>query len=583
LEAIAQTKDEFPLKGIVHLWSLETDVWELATTQELTCRSILNLLQATPALLKLPPLWLVTQGVMGTGDEGTSLVSNAAETPGDRTTNMQPQQALLWGLGKVITMEYPGLDCRCLDLDPNASEEETLKVLVEEVVRHPVSKGNVSTNTENQIRYRQGARQVARLTQAKLETDTKLVLENQSSYLITGGLGGVGWEIAKFLVQQGARNLVLIGRNAPSETATESIQQLEKAGANVSVLLGDVSKEKDMVDIFQHIQTSLPPLKGVIHAAGVIDDGLLQQMSWQQFTKVTAPKVEGTWNLHKLTKDIPLDFFVCFSSITSVLGNPGQGNYAAANAFMDGITQYRRHLGLPGLSINWGGWANVGMAARMEAQQQSRLQSQGFQSIQPEQGLQAFEEVLAGNQAQIAVFPVDWPQFLTQFGSMTPALLSDLASQFDLQAQTNHGPKLREFLEELKRTTQEQRQRLIIDYLVSTVAKILRRSKTDLPDPEEGFFNLGMDSLMAVDLSRRIQADLGISLSSTSTFEYPNIQSLADYLEELIPSSYDPQAESETPEVTINSEDILSGISQLSENEMEQALDEALSELDLLL
>ncbi|OZH51692.1 hypothetical protein AFK68_29280 [Hydrocoleum sp. CS-953] len=253
-------------------------------------------------------------------------------------------------------------------------------------------------------------------------------------------------------------------------------------------------------------------------------------MSWEQFTKVTAPKVAGTWNLHKLTKDIPLDFFVCFSSLVSMLGSPGQSNYAAANAFMDAVAQYRQNLGLPGVSINWGPWANIGLAARMGAQQQSRIESQGLQGIQSEQGLQALEEVLATQEPQIGIFNIDWSHLLSQLGAATPPFLSEIASQHPLKG-ANQGPKQQEFIEELKVATTEQRQSSIVDYLLGIVAKVLRLSKSDLPDPEEGFFNLGMDSLMALDFGRMIQTDLGITLSSTSTFEYPNIQTLAEYLE----------------------------------------------------
>ena len=564
LDEVNELTEELPLKGVIHLWSLDTDVEELTKTEEIICGSIINFLQGMRSLETLPPLLLVTQGA--------SLEVRSKES--GVSINAQPQQALLWGVGKVITMEYPQLDCRCLDLDPNADEQETLKVLLDEVANH-----QTSTSVENQIRYCQGKRQVARLTQPRLDTDAKLAIQTEASYLITGGLGALGLEVAQLLVQQGVKSIALVGRNSPSETAQESIQELEAAGTQVSVFLGDVSVEKDMVNIFQKIQTSLPPLKGVIHAAGVLDDGFIQQMTWQQFTKVTAPKVTGTWNLHKLTKDIPLDFFVCFSSLASVLGSPGQSNYAAANAFMDAVAQYRQNLGLPGLSINWGPWANVGIAARMGAQQQGRLQSQGLQGIQTEQGLQALEEVLATDEAQIAIFNIDWPHLLSQFGQMTPAFLSEIASQHPLQGKANQGPKQRELLEQMKVATTDQRQRLMVDYLIGVVAKVLRRGKNDLPDPEEGFFNLGMDSLMALDFGQMIQVDLGITLSSTSTFEYPNIQALAEYLEEIIPKLDEKEAEYETDDTAIDAESLITEISQLSEDKMDEAIDEALTQL----
>ncbi|WP_246844564.1 SDR family NAD(P)-dependent oxidoreductase, partial [Hydrocoleum sp. CS-953] len=449
-EVNESTTEELPLKGIIHLWSLDTDAVDLGKTEEIICGSIINLLQEMRSLEKSPPVWLVTQGAQETDIQEGKVV-----------TNSQPQQALLWGIGKVIGMEYPQLDCRCLDLDPNAEEQETLKILLDEVANH-----QASTSRESEIRYRQGERQAARLVQPRLDTDdVKLTVETEASYLITGGNGALGLEVAQFLVEKGVKSIALVGRSAPSETAKESIQELEAAGTKVSVFLGDVSVEKDMVDIFQKIQDTLPPLKGVIHAAGVVDDGFIQQMSWEQFTKVTAPKVAGTWNLHKLTKDIPLDFFVCFSSIASILGSPGQSNYAAANAFMDAVAQYRRNLGLPGLSINWGPWANIGIAARMGAQQQSRLQSQGLQGIKTEQGLQALEEVLATQESQIAIFNIDWPQLLSQLGAATPAFLSEIASQHPLKG-ANQGPKQRELLEQMKVAKTDKRQRLIVDYLI---------------------------------------------------------------------------------------------------------------------
>ncbi|MEB3341936.1 SDR family NAD(P)-dependent oxidoreductase [Okeania sp.] len=564
LDEVNELTEELPLKSVIHLWSLDTNVDDLTKTEEIICGSIIHLLQGIQSLEKSPPLLLVTQGALlgvGTKDSEVSI-------------NSQPQQSLLWGVSKAISLEYPQLDCRCLDLDPQTDEPESIKVLLDEVAYQ-----QTSTSGENQICYRQGERQVARLTQPKLDTDTKLTIETEASYVITGGLGALGLEVAQFLVKQGVKSIVLIGRNSPSETAQESIQELEAAGTQVSVFLGDVSVEKDMVDIFQKIQTSLPPLKGVIHAAGVVDDGFIQQMSWQQFTKVTAPKVAGTWNIHKLTKDIPLDLFVCFSSIASVLGSPGQSNYAAANAFMDAVAQYRQNIGLPGLSINWGPWANIGIAARLGAQQQSRIQSQGLQGITTEQGLQALEEVLATEAAQIAIFNVNWQQLLSQFGSMTPAFLSEIASKHPLQGQGNQGPKQRELLEQMKVGTTDQRQRLMVDYLIGVVAKVLRRGKNDLPDPEEGFFNLGMDSLMALDFGQMIQVDLGMTLSSTSTFEYPNIQALAEYLEEIIPKIDETETESGKADAVVDSENLITEISQLSEDQMDAAIDEALTQL----
>ncbi len=161
------------------------------------------------------------------------------------------------------------------------------------------------------------------------------------------------------MVAQGAKNLVLTGRRGIAGTAQKTINQLEQAGAKVLVVTADVSNSEDVAQVLEGIKTNYPPLRGIFHAAGVLDDGVLMQQNWSRFAKVLAPKVQGAWNLHALTQDLPLDFFVCFSSVASLLGSPSQGNYAAANAFMDALVHYRRNLGLPGLSINWGPWAEV--------------------------------------------------------------------------------------------------------------------------------------------------------------------------------------------------------------------------------
>jgi len=637
------------LLGILHLWSLaethglpkkkkrgKSPSPGMAQMQELTCASILHLLQSSPSVNDLPPLWLITQGAQQVAEE--SLVA--------------PLSSLLWGLGKVIPMEHPELNCRCVDLDPSAKSPEA--DLITELSALRLRSG--SADEENQVAYRNGERHVMRMVRGQPSVgaglpnfssskrdlgvscrEAKPALTEpapteaaESSYLITGGLGSLGLELAQWLASNGAGHLILTGRSNPSNLAQETIQNIEETGVTVSVILGDMGQESDVADLFKQIK-KLPPLKGVIHAAGLLDDGVLQQMTWERFTQVLAPKVAGAWYLHQFTKDLSLDFFVCFSSITSLLGSPGQGNYAAANGFLDAIAAYRRSLGLPGLSINWGPWANIGLAARMGAQQQNRLADQGIQMIPSEQGLQAFEELLgaasvgaasvgtgsvragfasrhetqgsrledqklgepaptedqkSGEPAltpaptQMAVFPVNWPQFLTQLGiNQLPPMLAEIAGQFDLEnLGASSGPRLREFLEQVKAASGDRRHLMLLDYLTTTVAKVLRRPK-DLPDPEEGFFNLGLDSLMTIDLAQKIQNDLGISLSSTATFEYPNIQELAGYVDGVIPKLEAVETQSEEAVSEIDTEQLMREISQLSGEDLDRSIDQALTEL----
>jgi myxalamid-type polyketide synthase MxaB len=235
-----------------------------------------------------------------------------------------------------------------------------------------------------------------------------------ATYLVTGGLGGLGLAVSRGLVERGARSLVLVGRSAPTESARAVLGELESSGARVVVFQGDVASPGDVRRLLEEITASMLPLRGVIHAAGVLDDAPLVKQDWERFRKVMMPKVDGAWNLHVQTEATPLDFFVLFSSVASVLGSPGQANYASANAFLDGLAQVRRARNLAGTSINWGPWAEVGMAASQTERAQRRLQEQGFDAIAPADGLRALDAVLAAGPVQVAVMSVRWERFLSR-------------------------------------------------------------------------------------------------------------------------------------------------------------------------
>src|SRR5208337_3601879 len=194
--------------------------------------------------------------------------------------------------------------------------------------------------------------------------------------------------------EKGARNLVLSGRKGASGEALERIKGLEGRGARVMLVKGDISSAEDVSRMFKEMEEGLPELRGIIHAAGVIDDGLIAGQSRERFMKVMWPKVQGTWNLHEETKGMEMDFFICFSSAASVLGSAGQGNYAAANAFMDAFAHYRRAGGRHCLSVNWGAWGETGMAAGLDSRMQRRLTARGWKSIEPERGLEILELLL---------------------------------------------------------------------------------------------------------------------------------------------------------------------------------------------
>ena len=507
------------LRGIVHLWSLENRTPEnlsltaLEQAQVTGCCSVLHLVQAIAQAewSKLPRLWLVTQG------------SQAVETV---PSLLQVKQSPLWGLGHTIGLEHPDLQCTCLDLDPSTAADAAPNLLSE----------LLSPDLEDRIAYRQGVRYLARLIKYKAaisDAPSELAIRADSSYLITGGLGALGLKVARWMVDQGSRYLILAGRHEASTLAQEIVNQLEQSGAKILVIRADVSSQKEMAKMLDKIYSSMPPLRGIIHGAGIIDDGVLLNLDWEQFARVMAPKVAGAWNLHTLTQELPLDFFVCFSSVASLLGSPGQGNYAAANAFLDALSHHRQALGLAGLSINWGPWAGAGMAASLGNRDQNRLIAEGITPVPSERGLQVLGELLGADTAKVGVLPVNWSKFLQQFSPNTlPPLFSELAEAERQSIDARRSPsKQLELLERLTTANPEARHSLLITYLQEQITKVLGLSASQL-DVEESLNNMGLDSLMAIELRNRVQTELALDIPIVKFIEDISIVGLAMQLSE---------------------------------------------------
>ena len=236
-----------------------------------------------------------------------------------------------------------------------------------------------------------------------------------ATYLITGGVGGLGNEVASWLAVEGARHIVLVGRHAPAERSQTVLKKLTEFGVQWKFIQADVSQLESMADVFTQIEKTMPPLKGVIHAAGVIEDGILIQQTWQRFDGVFAPKVQGGWNFHELTRGMALDFFVLFSSASSLIGSGGQSNYVSANTFLDMLAYYRRGCGLPGLSIGWGPWEQVGAAAEPEIIK--RMKTHGIESMPPARAIEALSKVMHSPQlVHVGIVPINWDRFPTAGG-----------------------------------------------------------------------------------------------------------------------------------------------------------------------
>jgi acyl carrier protein len=287
---------------------------------------------------------------------------------------------------------------------------------------------------------------------------------------------------------------------------------------------------------------------------------VLSQQSLDRLKQVMVPKVWGTWHLHTLIQALPLDFFVCFSSMASLLGSPGQGNYAAANAFMDALVYQRRALGLPGLSINWGPWSSEGMAA----QHADRIQAQGIHLIAPAQGRQLFARLFNQNLSHIGAFSVDWPAFVTAGGGSP--LLEALVQQKPNTATPQYGLR-----QQLTEAPVEARLALLREHVRAQVAQVLGWPATARVDFKQAFSDLGMDSLMIVELRNHLQSTLDLKLVSTLAFDYPTVEKLCSYLAQaLLPANEEVEAPSE--ERTTD----LATLDQLSEDELGDLLDREL-------
>jgi acyl transferase domain-containing protein/acyl carrier protein len=507
--------------GIVHLGSLDIDATRdpCASTLDRGCGPALLLLQSLPHTRwrDLPPLWLVTRGAQAVP---------AAEPPG---LVENPWQAPLWGVGQTLLYEHKELRCRRVDLGPCMSPESAAEALKEELLSAP-------QDGEDQIALLRNGRYVARLVPQRADFRRAAApVFHRGTCLISGGLGGLGLAVAKWLVEQGARSLLLLGRReAATPAQLAALARLREAGAQVMALAVDVSDLSALTRVLHQVVaptgSKLPPLLGVIHAAGVLDDALLMQQSRERFLCTLLPKAQGAWNLHLLTQELPLDFFVLYSSVASLIGSPGQGNYAAANAFLDSLAHYRRARGLPALCLNFGPFADVGLAAA-EDRRGARLAQRGLGLLTVEQGHAALGRLLATDATQVGVAQLNARQWGEYYPTAaTSPFFSELLNRRDPAATNEASVELRRGL---KTATKGERLRLLEQLVMTQAAEVLRVAPSVIHS-EAHLTELGLDSLTSLELRNRLESRLGIELSATLLWTYPRVDRLAAYLLRLL-------------------------------------------------
>lgn len=550
-------------RGVIHLWNLDAPAEDpegvcfLETAERLGCGSLLPLLQALARKewADTPRVWVATQGAQAVTSDGD--LTAVAQSP-------------VWGLGRALAHEHPELWGGLIDLDPKAGDlSATARQIVAEVV---------APDVEDQVAYRDGERFAPRFqrTQVSEPSLPALVLRSDASYLITGGLGGIGLRVASWMVERGARHLILLGRTPmPSRAEWDSsnltdvqaervaaIRSLEAHGATVNLAAFDVADESALRDYLATTRSAgRPPVRGVIHAAADVQGGTLPTLDAETLRRVLRPKVAGTWVLHRALDEAPLDFFVMFSTIPTHLGWLGQGasNYVAANAFLNALAHHRRAEGLPASSLIWGAWAEVGLAARTRGGLE-RLALQGVESMSPEEGLLALETLLAAECSEVAVARIDWSQFFRAWPAATasPLLVSlaqELAETPAKPAEVSaNGSTIRD---QIRQARPEDRAGIFASYLKGMAARVLGLGASPL-DIDQPLVNLGLDSLMAIELKNRIEVDLGVRVPMVEFLKGPSIAQLTtlvlsqvvDHASSIAPSSTaadsGPHAEAET-------------------------------------
>eukprot|EP01052_Picozoa_sp_SAG31_P007896 SAG31_NODE_386_length_16407_cov_24.639686_1_plen_2149_part_00 len=508
--------------GVVHMWSMdnatdaEPTLDSISAATRVGTKSLLYLTQATLKMKSMPKIWIVTRGTQATGSEPTGLA--VAQSPA-------------WGFGKVLALEARKTEAVRIDVGLESQQGEEAQQIFDEITNE---------TGEQEVAFRGTERKVARLVQRKRDAPGSMKLSADGNYLITGGFGALGLIVAKLLVERGARRLILMSRRGPPDSAADALQELKDMGAVLTPGTADVSDTAQMAEIFSAAQKSGHPVVGVVHSAGVIEDKMLADLDWGSFERVMAAKVAGACNLNAHMTAENDKFFVLFSSASSAIGNVGQANYAAANAFLDSMAHHRMAKGLPGLSVNWGPWADIGMAASIDA---STFESTGLGLIKPAKGLDILEQCIVQTlSAQVVVAPVTWSTYLSRMGKSVPALFATMAAGQEKAATSGSKKKVKKsagggaseaasaLIKRLLAVPESKRISVLSAMIQKNVMEVLGVTDPSAVGLKQALSELGMDSLMAVDVQNVLAEMVGTTLPGTLLFDYPSIDSIANYL-----------------------------------------------------
>jgi myxalamid-type polyketide synthase MxaD len=558
---------EQPLcQGIVYLWGLDAppDLTQLVAPP-------LHLAQAVKKVRPdgAYPFWLITQGAQP-----------VAGAP------LAVSQSPLWGLGIVLAEEQHELWGGLVDLDPAAQPAESAAQLEQQMLYG---------RDEDRVAFRNGQRYVTRLVPCEEAQPAPTRWRTDAAYLITGGLGEVGLAVASWAIAQGARRLILLGRtplpprpdwaqldpDSQGGRRVQAIRALEASGATVHYAAVDVSDKNQLYNFLDsYAAEGWPLIRGVIHAAAVIEDRLLPELDEANLRRVLGAKAQGAWLLHRyFDEQRPLDFFVLFSSIAAIMGNGGQASYAAANAYLDVLAHARRSQGQPALSINWGLWGEVGFATTANGQRVVEyMRGFGLTPLTTPQALDSFERLLAQPAlTQTAVLRADWRRWAEQGRLLgLPPFLQTVCQVAKNGEVGRPSLTIREQLHAVP--AGPARVQLFQTFLRDQLAEVLKIDPIHI-DQATPLGDLGIDSFTAIELRNRLERSLGLTLSATVAWNYPTIAAMTPYLAQkmslpLLPES----APQPTPGLDDDMAAFLSQVDSLSADELRQLLSDDLLE-----
>jgi len=497
----------------------EVVVWEVP--QEVQSLELadaaLKMVQQILATPNPPALRLLTRAAQPAVLAGMAVTRHGVTTP---------DHAALLGLGRVIAIEHPELDCQLLDLPPDA----------------PPGLAIAAPLDAREAAWRDGQWYVPVLTRAALPAEPAFT--TSGTHLITGGLGGLGPLLASWLVEHGAEKVVLMARQPRPDVALPR---------GVVVEIGDVTCPEDLRRLVG------PDVRGVFHLAGTLSDGALLRLTRDDLAHVFAAKVEGARNLDAAVGDRPLDAFVLFGSSAGLIGNPGQGAHAAANAWLAGLAQARQQRGLAGLCIDWGAWGEAGTLTRSAVGE--RLVASGASLMAPASALRALGRAIVSREPRLFIAAIDWPRFLAGYGDAVPAFFSAVAPVRSAAAPVARSGQ----------TDPKANRAALSAFVAEAAATVLRAAPGEIPAPDVPLNEAGLDSLMALELRKALGIGLGLQLPATLLFNFPTIGTLTEHLASLVGLREAPAPEPAVPEPppVIERDAIMETVMRMTEAEME--------------